>query len=59
MNTLTVIERSSYKELKWNQCDLADGIINNYELPHILSVEVEELNAQIMVWKRRNINVKT
>lgn len=40
---------SSYKGLKRNQCDLAVEIINNYELPHILSVEVEEVNAQIMV----------
>lgn len=40
---------SSYKGIKRNQCDLAVEIINNYELPHILSVEVEEVNAQIMV----------
>lgn len=40
---------SSYKGIKRNQCDLAVEIINNYELPHILSIEVEELNAQIMV----------
>lgn len=40
---------SSYKGIKRNQCDLAIEIINNYELPHILLVEVEELNAQIMV----------
>nr|DAR29936.1 MAG TPA: hypothetical protein [Caudoviricetes sp.] len=40
---------SSYKGIKRNQCDLAVEIINNYELPHILSVEVEEVNSQIMV----------
>lgn len=40
---------SSYKGIKRNQCDLAVEIINNYELPHILSIEIEELNAQIMV----------
>ena len=40
---------SSYKGIKRNQCDLAVEIINNYELPHILLVEVEEVNAQIMV----------
>ena len=40
---------SSYKGIKRNQCDLAVEIINNYELPHILSVEVQEVNAQIMV----------
>lgn len=40
---------SSYKGIKRNQCDLAVEIINNYELPHILSIEVEEVNSQIMV----------
>lgn len=40
---------SSYKGIKRNQCDLAVEIINNYELPHILSIEVQEVNAQIMV----------
>ena len=34
---------SSYKGIKRNQCDLAVEIINNYELPHILSIELKNL----------------
>lgn len=38
---------TTYKAIKRNQCDLAITIIDEYELPHVLSEEIENCNAQI------------
>lgn len=37
---------SSYKAIKRNQCDIAVGIINAYELPFVLKQEISDCNAQ-------------
>lgn len=38
---------TTYKAIKRNQCELAITIIDEYELPHVLSEEIENCNAQI------------
>lgn len=38
---------TTYKAIKRNQCDLAITIIDEYELPHVLSEEIENCNAQM------------
>lgn len=38
---------TTYKAIKRNQCDIAIGIIEKYELPYALSEEIKNVNAQI------------
>lgn len=38
---------TTYKAIKRSQCELAITIIDEYELPHVLSEEIENCNAQI------------
>ena len=38
---------STYKALKRNQCDQAVAIIDEYELPFVLTEEIRDCNAQI------------
>lgn len=38
----------TYKAIKRSQCDMAVGIINNYELPLALEEEVKDCNSQLV-----------
>ena len=38
---------TTYKAIKRNQCDLAVSIIDEYELPFVLSEEINNCNAQM------------
>lgn len=38
---------TTYKAIKRNQCDLAISVIDEYELPYVLSEEINDCNAQI------------
>lgn len=38
---------TTYKAIKRNQCDLAIAVIDEYELPYILSEEISDCNAQM------------
>ena len=38
---------STYKAIKRNQCDQAEAIIDEYELPFVLTEEIRDCNAQI------------
>ena len=38
---------STYKAIKRNQCDQAVSIIDEYELPFVLTEEIRDCNAQI------------
>ena len=40
----------TYKAIKRSQCDMAVGIINNYELPLALEEEVKDCNSQLVFW---------
>lgn len=38
---------TTYKAIKRNQCDLAISVIDEYELPFVLSEQIKDYNAQI------------
>lgn len=41
---------STYKAIKRSQCDTAVGIINEYQLPYVLTEQVQYKNSQVNLW---------